>query len=1167
MDQYNGIAQSIKSPTTVTNSIRDPPKSPRHPRAIPDPRGRLNQGTSQGVASQSAAANRRRPLGEMGKFAGSCTGAEVDERPEGETPPKMNKRIVGDLLSLTCQNPIRDDLSTQNVKMYTPVAKKKIGVWLDNTAAAANNFAATAAEMYQLECKSENRGRDANISGDAHEARNKCRNRGRSRMQNKERHYSMPDESSLTEAGSLSNEEPMEYTDENIRTNTPSYLSRKNEQSGSTHGKSLHDIRNSTKMQFVDDRTIDISPPRVDRTTDVNDFDPRVDNGDVMEARMELLGFGRDAIPQNEVRLARALKDLQRQDSVIDGWKRQLEMAQQHLDETFAELAKTKKESQEKQYKATEIRARAVQGQKKLQDMHEREVEHRKQLEQNVAKLQQEISTLKVSLRNSRNSLSPKGSLETANSSQIISLKAEIVDLRSRLAEAHAANIDDHSALNSVGEMDELRNKLHVAEEKLAEVHGKQIDFERIQKEYGNVIRSLNKKIERTESEAQKTQKTLEASLKAAIEEENQVRSELAKCKSNVHRLERERSRSRLQGAADVDRLTKQLAAAKDEINKLHEEVKEEKRMAKEESDKLKYELSDLRQKYADASKGLARKSDTCFHEKTKMESELGVLRMEVKQLKAVLESKEKENVSQAKRISELEMSCKDGDLVLVDPSIASGEMTKLNNDTTASAEEDVDLHAEISTPETTLPQQASSAENVDSLPNEKEGELEQLRAQLEEYQLAKQRSTEEKTFIVKLQKEIVILEKKVEFLQRKTKAQEDGEAEAKTIAESFKKEIATLKSKLSASESKCIEERLRAEEERRISKESNARYTHELDELKLESEKSGEDRLKLREELEELRKHLANAGKSLCSNAGKEGAEVPSKVNRLRHELALARARLTAAREHNGAFAISHSSISSRSSEKAEESLSVGTPEYTVQSSSNSITSTWAPPLGNSEDAGVAYPSDLGSCCDRSKEAGVAHPSDLGSCCDQSKDAGDAHPSDLESCCDQSKGAGAAHPSDLGSCCDESTNALELSDNAIGAMSPRSAFSLGQKSLIDEEEGGIFPESSIPTEMHETRLGTVRLERTCYDTSVDELRRRREESSKRLEKANTRLNGLADLPAFKKSNISFSPYRGINRDTFSTLVEEENACGVMEEVVTSEEDGIEVQRVLYADI
>lgn len=1022
-------------------------------------------------------------------MADTSSRSAVDGRSGGKRRQPTTQWLLGDHFNMTCANQYVDDLSEPISNQNSPLPRKNLNMCFDHTAAAAGDFAATAAEVYRVEChKPDPHPEAVKYGAKAKEARNNFKHRSRNSKEPDKGSSSFADDTSLTEARHQSDDEfkGRGRDGESMRKSSHSNLDR--EPSGSPP-------RNNAEIAS-DHAWLDISPPRVDRTSDVNKFDPQMSN--LLDAQLELVHIGKDSTSQIDTRFVRT--DSKRQHKFVDGWKRQLEMTQKRLDDTFAELAQVKKEAQEKQYKATENRAHAVQDRKKLQDLYEKEVKHKRLLEENVSKLQQEVAALRISLRNAR-TLSPDSGPEQANSHQIISMKAEILELKLRLAEARAvASYDENATTKSLPEENELKRRLEEAEDQLSELRQKDLDLERIKQDHENRVRSLNEKIERIQLEAQTTQATLEENLKAAVQDENKVRSELTKCKSNMHRLERERSRNRLHNSADVDRLTKQLTAAKDEISKLQEEMKEEQETAKAESDKLKSELACIKENFVEVTKGLARKTSSSMAEKGKLEKQVETLTKEIETLKQVLQSKDGIIASQATQLSERLHSQVRG----TEPP-----------DATDSLQQTIDLQAalkllqeENATLRLKISRDKSSSEKGKN--DGTKGDQEENGASIVGSTMA-QLSAEAENLIATLRKEIVALHGQVEFLQLKSKLHEDKILEAKLSEDQFKDEIASLRSRLSESQARCNEERLRAEEERRISRENETRHNQELDELKKDNEKIAGDKLKLREELEELRKQLAQTGKSLSISVNKASTDTPSKVNKLRNELALARARLAAARKQSGTVAIYPmlSASSSYSSEKSEETCSVSTspPVNTVQSSTESIGSKWTPPGVSAEDFLANSPTD---------------------------DMANA-------------------------------NAHESPGKGATGSSPRSA--VVQKSLIDEDENAdLFSDQESLPQANEAKGGGT-LGSTRVGRNVDELRRQLEESSKRLEKASNRLNGLVDQAVMKQVNVSAPTNHTIHRETISIMTEEGSESGMSEEVMTSENGDIEVQCIRYADI
>jgi hypothetical protein len=1045
--------------------------------------------------------------------------------------------------ALGCTAP-GDDRSPQYTKQF---AVRPINGCMNTSVVAAGDFAVTTAEFYRQECRSDFHGRNNMHSETSEMVTMQSHIQSNLRGKKGNGDWSLADDNSLAETSQGPGRREI-YGDDRKKKKNGHRAAAAKDPAGSPPRRHYH---------MGDEEEFDFSPPRVDRTSAAaSEFDPRAGLGNLMEARMELYRLGQDGVSPPENKLARALQDLKRQDKVIDGWKRQLEMAQKHLDETFAELEQTKKDSQEKQRKATEMRARAVQERKKFQDMYEAEVEQRKKLDDSVAKLQNEISTLKVTLRNARgtsaaaaSSPSSRAAPESVSQTQIMALKAEVVDLRSQLAEAHAVNLDDHSAVHTTGDSDELKLRLNAAEKELDELRSKDGDMMAVRKNYEDSGRLLHEKIERMEREFKATRRKLEENLKAAVDEENLVRSELNKFKANCQRLERERSRTRIHSAADFEKVNKQLCTAKDEAVQLKEQLTLEKAAAKEEVDKLKHEIHKLQQKLRETGRGFPENVSIATEEQSKLESELTILREEIEMRKQQLKVKSEETASQASRIAELESLSKDAGL-----QSSSQQVQSLEDEVKALKVNEASLRDDITTLQASIEQERKQTIKAQSLLRaqyvNESVRLGQFRREAEEYKQADKGRSEQEEVIAKLRREIIVLEKKVEVFQRKADIKGDTESKVLEVESAHKSEMASLMAKLSEMEAKYGEECLRADEERRLGKENNARYEQELEEMRRENEKNSEDKMKLREELEELRKQLANGitgavGRSLATT---EGFDQSTKVNKLRSELALARARLAAAREQNGQFTTQSTSATVSSVPITDDNVSCD------QSASSSLGSSWVPRKSDVSRDRFTTLKEENSPLDEEP---------------QFEDEHDALADDIP--VDEKK-EDYPERSEHQVLIDAPLTEVP-SDEPIpttrGEVAPRIPPSYGHGSLIDaEEDHEALPESSRPPRPR--KVGDESSNSIPVRTSVEELRRQLRESSKRLELANSRLNSLAhqDLPKSTQMNFfSSSPFRGINHNIISSLENPDTSGGILDEMVTGEDGEIEVQQVRYADI
>ncbi|MGK3735317.1 MAG: hypothetical protein ACI8RD_002893 [Bacillariaceae sp.] len=185
-------------------------------------------------------------------------------------------------------------------------------------------------------------------------------------------------------------------------------------------------------------------PPCVDRMVEINHkFQPsmyspkgvdeteegyKVANTEVDKNRNIRVDHFRDHvrdISEPEKRLASALQDLNRQDLFIQSLARKIESTQNSLDERTQELKR-------EQCKTNNIQTH------RLQDLSGKEAKENKSLQKTISQLQIEISTLKMSSNKQDNNDKKRHEEDTLlsdNNAQNLSLKAEIVELRSRYEE------------------------------------------------------------------------------------------------------------------------------------------------------------------------------------------------------------------------------------------------------------------------------------------------------------------------------------------------------------------------------------------------------------------------------------------------------------------------------------------------------------------------------------------------------------------------------------------------------------------------------------------------------------------------------------------------------------------------------------------------------------
>lgn len=1212
-------SSTMRSPTGITNTIPRP-KSPRRP-DFRDHRGQfrtLNTQTAGTTASasttptsgRSQSAGRRRPHDEMGRFPAAENSVESSfDTSYDSFPARGGPSLQQSLLQCASQT---QTLSQEYTREYAPVAKAGLGTCMDHTAVGLTDFSMTAAEAYRQECKSEERGEDSAFFVDS----NSPYSRNDSTIQGQQSIMDTSGEDNSLMAGEHPGGGDSMSNGSRSRTRSASRDSRRRSRTpkGTRFPEaSLFDqgaMPRSDPPTTLGDPPImsgQLSPPpRLGRTSDgPQSFDPKIQgrsltSDNLLEARMELFHLGQESVPQTEVRLARALQDLKRQDKVVDGFKRQLSMAQQNLDETVAQLEETKMVAQEKQFKSTEARARLVQDRKKMEDLYQEEASRNGNLREHVAKLQLELSTIKMSRRNAKNSDASidasatrfDESAATTNSNQLIALKAEIVDLRSQLAEAHAVSIDDASTLHSVGEAEELRKQLRTMEATIStwqEEHDAKLAT--LQRAFREDKVKWEKKVVEIQYETSAQKEKLEANLKESVEEENQLRTELSKVKANLQRLERERSRKRLHSAADVDRLSKQNKSLKTELEEAKEALQQEQKESSKTQESLKAKVTELSEQVVSAYRKVHEQQSEISLQRSKLEQEGTDLRGNLKSLNDQVKAKSEIIAAQTERIAalekELQEAKKNGPSKKGD-AINSRKLSILERKIKVFEANERALKADLQLQKKLLEDQQAEheVEKSEASTHQERAEsatLEQLRRELEAMKAASTSKQQDRAIVDEekkvddissdletvLRNQIRHLELKVASLEQDKPSSPDKQSSQWMRMENqLKRDIAALQTKVQKSEFRFEEEKARAEEERRIAKENAAKHAKELQDAQQEAEKAFEEKLKLREELEELRRELLGSlsgsiGGSTLSEAEDSPREVPKNVRRLRNELAVARARLEAARDRprpsdrtpqreraagrdsaGGTLVVEDSNDRQKSTPQTKIS-SMKIPISPGGNSESSFGSTWAPPTQSAGMKDVNIPG-FNPSTGTKQSADKAHT-------DATREqtltkAVNKTPSKYP---ESDKGPELPLLRTVSPVVEPPSS---LSPKASGTSAPPSADS------VSSSVSSSLPVTKAAANQHKQ---TKKIERST-NANVQELRRQLEESSKRLEKANSRLNGLVESSGVGSAS---SPYRGLNRQTILTLKSSTEGDGVMAEVTEDASGSFEVSRLRYADI
>jgi hypothetical protein len=278
------------------------------------------------------------------------------------------------------------------------------------------------------------------------------------------------------------------------------------------------------------------SPKGVDETEDYKVADTEGDKN--RNVRVNIFRDNVRGIDEPKKRVTSALQDLNRQDLFIQSLARKIESTQNSLDERTQELKR-------EQSKTNNIQTH------RLQDLSGKEAKEKKSLQKTILQLQIEISTLKMSKsqNNGDKNRHEEDTSLSGNTAQNLSLKAEIVELRSKLAESR--DISTKNDIESKNQLDSLHLTLR------------------------------------------ETRSRYEENMKISLNSADMVRT-------NLKRLERERSRDRLNSSVHIERMNDKLIITREESVQLKLELSRVQSLAK--SDKEQWEKDCLRKQRSERS-------------------------------------------------------------------------------------------------------------------------------------------------------------------------------------------------------------------------------------------------------------------------------------------------------------------------------------------------------------------------------------------------------------------------------------------------------------------------------------------------------------------------------------------------------------------------------------
>jgi hypothetical protein len=1180
-DMSAGGPVKMISPTSLTNSIPRP-KSPRRPDSRHGPSKKSSPGFlaaanfSRAYDGTKDPKVRRRPHEDMGLVdaVGGHRGWGTSRVSE-QTEPRLCMTLdVSEFMHFNKGANACVKKSKKYADKYGPTAKENAFKCVSSGARVAGHgmseFAITSAEVYRQECKTDHRGDDSEFFKD----QGHCVGDGNSMTDTKD---------SYSEGWALE------------QRNSKDEASPLRSKSKSETFRSPRGVRFPEAIHIMKDPAEEpgFSPPQVDRV-DTSKWQPKTfprsldgeeGGSDLRSARLELFRQGQNAdVTEPEKRLVHALEALYQQDSTIERLKKELDTTKTTMEKATKELEVSRSTSQKRQFTATEVRAQAVQERKRVEDLYEMEVAQNKKLQSNISKLHVENSSLRVSLRSAgtqrQTSIpgfkdqspprSPDEEHSPARSAQLISFRAEIVDLRWQLAEAHASKIEDTSSLAPHPEFDNLKYKMQEVQSELETLREKQLKLQSSEDLHRQTDALRKQELDRSTSINKEANANLEEKIKSSLQTENDTRAELIKVKANMQRIQRERSRKRLHSlAGDEEKLQRLQKKSEENASKLEKQLLQAQKTSKSETSTLKNEIADLKKKLSEAGQDSVTKTTENLKERRKLQKDLVQRTQEMKALETKMASQEEKLRTQTEKTDSLEQQvrARGGRGATY---AETSQVSLLEDELKFRQANEASLRAEMRLQKTLLNEArtklAKAESNTDRGTPGDASAIDALRLEIEKLKhsssisdaalrLEIKRLKTEKSDSNIEQLKVLQREHKVESAMRQevkqlrarlakfeasAKLSESPEGpEEKAKEQSMLNEIYLLKAKVSDYEGQSKEERFRAEEEQRISREKDIERVEALESLRQEKERASELDTRFQTQIARLKLQLAHSPPKAIEQAdsipkaveskfdGEE--EPPSNLTRLRKELTLARARLEAAREESRTI-----------SREASIFDSPGRSVASVQSHE----STWAPPSKDEEDELLASlppeprtpPRTIVTKGSGPKRISKAVFSKTG-------------PEDTSVKAD----SGPETESD-------GTEEKACSGRAFGSEeTEKLASSALQKTAPETEKQAEFGSEVAP-------------EKAEKEAHVAAIKRQLLESSKRLSQANSKLEGL--VRASHKATDESSKFSA--RESYLRIVmvssssdESDTLRGTIHEVMASdsESEGIEVLGVQFADV
>jgi chromosome segregation ATPase len=477
------------------------------------------------------------------------------------------------------------------------------------------------------------------------------------------------------------------------------------------------------------------------------------------------------------------------------------------------------------------------------------------------------------------------------NNAQMITLKAEIVELRSQLAQAHAENIDDSATLHSMTEIDDLKNKLRRRETELKMLRQKNQEILQDRQVLMESEREWKKRLDALKVSSQETQARLEENLLNAMKSTDDVRSQFIQTRANLLCLERERARGQMNSSENVDRINEQLVKARKERDQLKLELSKAHNFAKAEREELTKQLADLREKYLHTNQ----EPLTGIREQQRRQDEVTRHHSELQDLKRILSVKDQELALKTWKIAQMteELRILKSKFVGGDEAIANlfreletikamGSSVSRELNLYKSLLDDARIHAK-------------QPENQDFLIHLDDKFMDRLRQNLHNVQVTMPH-IENQYVASALKGEIRQLRKTVSESCRKKEVTAPYETEVRlaAIEQPLLNEVSLLKAKVAESQTKANEESYKMQTERQDSKEIQNKHLADIERLQKEKDEANAAKNILEAQVIELRTKSSGVLSKDVDAANVDITEVSHNINRLGRKLAQARKQTT---------------------------------------------------------------------------------------------------------------------------------------------------------------------------------------------------------------------------------------------------------------------------------